>query len=439
MLFCEATGALAQANRDQVHEIRVVLQDLDDDPGEPRWLPEGDLTESIPGAQHRYRAKWVGENPNDASPKLMEVVISPSSFLGVAGNWGENTDFDAEMRPSKNPGWDGFDHGLGLRRTVARETWVTFKFETFDFGAEVELVVTVERGSKQVDAPYDLNDNGMPDALEDRVDLPFDYPPDPKEDADTKIALTSVDATTFDDHDSLLGFPAAQFGFSGDGLSAWEEYRGFSIDFRHHRLNPEELDLFVAPITLRQQALQHGWLVDNEFRGGVRFHVVRGNEMDLDTRLINSNSPTHKAVDIEALAYDWELSPGQSGVKIFFINGEAFNENGERRLGVARKIDGIDLPVNVSPNGTDYVDVYMKSVRNILLFEFAENEVIHLDDAIATVTTHELGHSMHIKHYPQSDVGSAAHPAPSAMVSGLADTDGQFFPENIVPDYDDHE
>ncbi|PYM11036.1 MAG: hypothetical protein DME18_15145, partial [Verrucomicrobia bacterium] len=80
-------------------------------------------------------------------------------------------------------------------------------------------------------------------------------------------------------------------GHKGDGLTLYEEYRGFSINAGHVRLDPKKKDLFVLNEAGTQADLGIALL---ERQSALRVHRVKGSEFGLQsdftyTRIINHN------------------------------------------------------------------------------------------------------------------------------------------------------
>ncbi len=97
-----------------------------------------------------------------------------------------------------------------------------------DYGAIGTISVTVTAGKNT----YTVNPLHLP------VDNGFGLPK-----AGWPIASGHVDATDLHDSDDIDDQPAGQ---TGDGLSNFEEYRGFVIATMHVRTDPHKRDIFVA-------------------------------------------------------------------------------------------------------------------------------------------------------------------------------------------------
>jgi len=84
-------------------------------------------------------------------------------------------------------------------------------------------------------------------------------------------------------------------GKRGDGLSAYEEYRGFFIGRGnpHHRTNPKEPDLFV--FTESNSLKQHLRAIRNNFPAGIQVHLI--NHLQYKNIMeINPNNNLHNLV-----------------------------------------------------------------------------------------------------------------------------------------------
>jgi hypothetical protein len=108
----------------------------------------------------------------------------------------------------------------------------------------------------------------------------------PKRAADSKIADAwkkhqSVTAPDDSDFDNIPAVPA----HTGDGLTLYEEYRGFYVKGQHVEGDPAKKDLFVLDTT----GIVDGGLKKFEQESKIIIHRLDKGEMDEQTHLINQN------------------------------------------------------------------------------------------------------------------------------------------------------
>jgi hypothetical protein len=189
----------------------------------------------------------------------------------------------------------------------------------------------------------------------------------PKRAADSKIAdawkkLQSVTGPDDSDFDNIPAVPA----HTGDGLTLYEEYRGFYVKGQHVEGDPAKKDLFVLDTT----GFVDGGLNKFEKESKIIIHRLDKGEMDEQTHLINQN----RAKGPHLVA--------QHGILIKFNtdtnNYMAADPQGCASPGSLKAILIPHTPVTgpAAPHGTAYADV-----------SFA----------------HELMHALGVRHHGEGD------------------------------------
>jgi hypothetical protein len=172
-------------------------------------------------------------------------------------------------------------------------------------------------------------------------------------------------------------------GQIGDGLTNFEEFRGFVVRGEHRRTNPFHKDLFIS----------------SDLPNGISFafpnlptatHRVRedGSEYNAN-RLINFNwQNSGHGGDIPANVQDSD----QKALKI--LGKMRHPSRSLTILGYTSLIDPTDKSP-MSPNETDRIEVYEDALANLNL------SAQDTDYVRRTTTGHEVGHGIHICHRPE--------------------------------------
>lgn len=173
-----------------------------------------------------------------------------SAFLGVAMNWGSQTDPDYHLSATTA----SFDTSNDTtKKNTARVTLICE-----DYGGFTTASVTDEVSTPSFRLPDDgPNNNWLPSAGW--------Y---------TSTGNGVDQGAAGDDTDSLPTGGAN----SGDGLSAFEEFRGFMVMGHHIRTNPGFKDVFVF-----SQFTDHG--LGTAWELPIAVHAINGNELAGDRRI----------------------------------------------------------------------------------------------------------------------------------------------------------
>jgi len=252
----------------------------DPDPEHPRWLPRGRV--EFPGTQgavHEFKVWWVRgstlstrglnvtclEQPGKFSDEVADITVRmrTTAWRGICGNWGSGDEADFQFEPVViAPRWQliqaaGLPVNAGDVRTAqsAVKTFTVLEGQcvhllvsTMDFGGSAELVAQARHGDQEcapgeILVPYDQDDDLLPDKFE--ID-------------NSRFGFEKNNAQSVGDEDQHKGndgeadsdrFPASSgvpvLGVRGDGLTAFEEYRGFVMIGTQHRTSPGHKDLFL--------------------------------------------------------------------------------------------------------------------------------------------------------------------------------------------------
>jgi hypothetical protein len=274
-------------------EVEVTV---DPEDGYDRWLPRGRLEDPAKpgnGLLVRFDAHKKGDAASPRKVKLDISLPSVSKNKGVCMNWPRKSAAVGEglrFRPEDFKG-DGplvfvdSTHVRSKEPVAAAEVLV----HAYDYGAWGTLHVTarddrereagiVVRGQEKHDLaiPLDENDNHVADAWE-------------------VANVGDLRKAAADDGEKL---PAGKPGTDGDGLSLYEEYRGFRVKGDHVRTDPKRKDLFVCDHTDGQVAQAGIDLFERATQLSVR--RVDYEELGSD-RVINRNGGDAHVVDQHGL------------------------------------------------------------------------------------------------------------------------------------------
>jgi hypothetical protein len=212
---------------------------LEPDSSYPTWIPQGTQTETAAGNRIGVGAKLQSKGGGAARVKARKITFTMESSRepGVAMNYPlpsaqvSPAPHDMQFEAEQNAGWRILNRGLQAEREGAGMTEGNVIVSSFDFGgwATVRATATLEDG-REVSGVY-RGESGM------RL---------PKRPATSKVAdawreQTGEQGADREDADEL---PLGD-GRPGDGLTVYEEYRGFVENAKHLRTNTERKDLFV--------------------------------------------------------------------------------------------------------------------------------------------------------------------------------------------------
>ena len=331
--------------------------------GLKEWLPQGGRDENTPGDTLTFTGEVrlkKGKAAQQARQVRVTFELTTSKLPGICTNFPiKNPERRADLRILKkgtSPEFKIIEEKPGSPRGEAKFTSTgrfkpgekfTLAVASFDYGGHGELYVTAEVPLKvegygeqtRLKIPYDENDNQIADAWEKKFKGRLPKAPDSDED----------------------GTPAGD-GHKGDGLSLFEEYRGFMVKgkgkekARHVRTDPTRKTLFVC---LDSPRFRPG--LDLFARAsGLEVYEVSREQFDAG-RVINPH-PTDKSVTLQHIL--WVKLHGRKGME------DAW---GLSYIGPPKHVDRVDIRRDLALGGAP---------RDL-----------------AEVVAHELGHSVRMEHH----------------------------------------
>lgn len=318
------------------------------------WMPEGGKDEGTAGNDLlvKVRLQSVEKKDKDTQQKAKFTfeLVDVSTEPGVCMNWptkgnGGSPFFDLKI--DKKKGLEVKDDKGQWARTEKYHDEFEIIIKSYDWGGWGRLKVTAEteggkkienvyveghKGMKELQIPWDLNNNHIADKYERDFHIPGNKAADSDED-----------------------FIPEGDGNRGDGLTLYEEYRGFMTrGNKHVRSDPARKTLFIY------NKVPHGKAGIDLFKAQSRIEVF---ELDKEqqmnpSRVINYNNHHAHKTD-------------QHGLKM----NEALLETGTTgmtQLGPPKKVDAVQIQ-------KDYEKVYG-------------------NDKAVTIA-HELGHAVRMQHH----------------------------------------
>lgn len=321
-------------------------------------------------------------------------LVDVSDFPGDAMNHGMQGDLDPDFKfeAAGNPTLIVAGNQLSAT-TQAPANIATAQVTAFDYGAVAKIrAVLVGRGcvSLKRNLPKDSDCDRLPDAYEnlqpdidhDKADTDMDGVKDAEEDDDPERPVVA------DAGPHLVPASTSVLGLVGDGLVAFEEYRGFFITMAHTRTTTRTKDVFANVDPLVPVGLGF-------FPNLAGFDVRRINDMEWDgiaNRYINwQRSGIAGATDQRALRV---------------IN----NVLGGGVLGNTNPLPG--MPYNQSPNEIDFIEINVaahpagmpgQAAGPDAMLCTADDIAVALTageamDALRETVAHECGHGCHVEH-----------------------------------------
>jgi len=360
-----------------------------------KWLPEGNLRDWTQlGNNLKVTATLQGPNgqPTSALADAFAFALNNVSRVpGVCMNRPNldlaDTNLDLRFLQTNNPypilvDSDVFAHsvegfqGAGLYQT----NQVTIS--CFDFGAYGTLAVTGYVGG------FPITGYLRSDTAHQHPDIVI-----PKRDPNSHIAdawKQDNQAMGLPDNDDSESDPAGD-GHQGDGLSLYEEYRGFSENRNHIRTNPRKKDLFICD-GIGNWRSKNGIQLFQTGSGLAVHHELRREELSSSATNtdgwinFNQDSGNHVVDQHGLLLVTWNEPVNQTGSRAHpgGINSTPGSVS-EIRIGASILAPG---------GGT----VNIAGINQI-----TRNGVQILTDAVQVSVAHELAHGCSVYHHGDGD------------------------------------
>jgi hypothetical protein len=217
-------------------DIDAVIVPID---GYESWLPRASSSPGTPGNALRFEVKLVdtktGKEPKDKTAyfqcDLLEVSKEPGSCMNSPSG---ETEPDLKFLSTDNPDMETVAPDGQAAKSKEKLKKCRLSISSYDGGAYGSLKVTahlndgrtilahLEGKEGDISLPYDEDGNHMADAWEEARGVKGKDPGS-------------------DDDEQPLGDRN-----KGDGLTLWEEYRGFLGGGQHFRTDPKTKDLFIC-------------------------------------------------------------------------------------------------------------------------------------------------------------------------------------------------
>lgn len=327
-------------------------------------------------------------------------LFDVSDFPGDAMNHGTQSDTDPDLKfeAAGNPGLTISSNQLTATTATAVNS-ATATVSAFDYGARGKIkarVVNLARDSLSREIPKDRDGDWLPDAYEstqvnldpNNADTDGDGVPDGQEDDDPELPVVGNAGPN-----SHPGARTDQ-GLTGDGLTAFEEYRGFFVMGTHSRTTTETKDVFVGidadPAVLTVGSGFFGNLTGFHLHEIGVWNLAAPEWDNAGSRLINA-----KRSGI----------PGSTDQHALRVINNALGF-----FGITHTTGAL---TNQSPNETDRVEIDVVFHSSGLQGKLAGPDGVYgtgddtnrqltaaeVTDALRETVGHECGHGVHVEHH----------------------------------------
>ncbi|MBN8472761.1 hypothetical protein JYJ95_40185 [Corallococcus exiguus] len=349
------------------------------------WLPLAKLEPVIgssltagslePGSTLGVKAEAVPKPGSSSMPKLKQITfyLKSSKVPGIAMNTPyENTppfgdvNWDLQFEQDKNAlrGLDFIDIAT-VQTPEGEYTEAEAVVSSFDFGGYGEIVAWgITEDDKSVLSMLE-NPGSTPGVPFPPIEGPLLLP---KRVSGSFIAdkwkadTNSLSKADLDDSD-VLGEGRGDPDCPGDGLTLYEEYRGFILNNEHIRTKPADVDYFLNN---RIGGAANGGINLFSSLTGIKVHFVSEDDFDTSTRIINS-------------AYD-----------------RATHQN-DQHLVILREQTGV--------NGTSKAHGGPSNPRNITHIGIATGTLNDIPaEGRTSIIAHELAHSVNVPHHGEGGI-----------------------------------
>jgi hypothetical protein len=369
----------------QVEELEVIVEPQ----GYADWIPKGKLN-SLPirGNSIRVSArlqKKGGGEPQASAESFRFTLANVSKMPGICMNFPQkdpsderDLKFEEELNlpragTANTINEDQTELEIGALGTDVLRTAVA-TVSSFDFGAYGEI-----RVEANVPGYHDPIVGHLKNETTTKI-------PIPKSKAGSHIALRWLEqnggqsSSVFDDTDQD-GFPEGD-GHRGDGLSLYEEYRGFSVGRTHVRTRPVIKDLFIRDEVRGAEALS----AILQFKSASRLevhHKLDKDEISPDG-VINFN-------------HDWAHNLDQHGLILVGRQQKTGASSAVNRPGVqGNSTPGSKIRIEMEPMGTGWgldLSAVVGGGGALEYTQFAFRDIAH-----------EIGHGCSVWHHGDCDI-----------------------------------
>lgn len=213
---------------------------------------------------------------------------------------------------------------------------------------------------------------------DNRVNIPHDLDENHIADGGWRVTGGQLIADPVNERDDEDRVPVAD-GYKGDGLTAYEEYRGFKIQSGAHLrtdINRKDVFLYITDNTLLPNIYESLSQLD--------VHLINNNQF---ADIIRANKTTPRVINFNftnARLHETD----QSSIRM--INGG----RNDKFLGLTETVNNHPAP----PNWVKEVNIYTQSIANM-----ARLKALNYNNKLAQVIAHELCHANNVYHHGEGD------------------------------------
>ncbi len=367
--------------------------------GYDTWLPEAGADEQTRGNSLTVRAKLQNSDGTPTTRTASRVTFqlvegTVSRDPGVALNYPSKDiateDYDLRFEYELNDLVTISDDGQEAVIEGGSIAYAAVELSSFDWGAYGALKVTaeVERGQTLLGKLLSTGDTEI--LIPKRTPGSFiaDY------------WKQTNDAAGLPDDDDSDPEPVGD-QHEGDGLSLYEEYRGFIENGEHFRSEPRRKDFFIRDTIGGRTKAGIAMFARGTGAGGEAglhvHHEFLESEWD-ESNVINFNGRTHRYVDQHGIY----IIPGSQE----FVSSVVSNN---KMPGLPRNIRWLEL----SQSWMQGLQIWSDEAVNV-----------NSNDYFDSTTAHELGHTVNVWHHGEHDVQAAWTIKRDESGVPLRDTDG---------------
>lgn len=273
-----------------------------DSPDYKTWMPE-DVAVGKPGRPIELTATLRRKSGAPAGVRILRMeweLINTSREPGIAINYplyARDTEPDMQFDPKPGQQSNDRDRQQLTTNDVKNDTdtvsilpydwggWTTLRVKAYVEGQDEPVIGKLkESGEEDIRVPKRRSGSLIADAWREQM---------------KRAGRDGADGGDSSDDEKLI-HPNA---FPGDGLTLYEEYRGFYEQGQHKRGDPSKCDLFVRDET---DGSVDGGIATFERMTGIVVHRLRADEFDDKGRVVNGNkSAGAHVVDQHAILITW--------------------------------------------------------------------------------------------------------------------------------------